>query len=194
MKKKPLFLLPAWLKSVLNYVPLILFFAAFHLYTLAAAIIALLISTVIASILLFISERKLALWPMITLVTVLIFGGASLIFQDDRFIKIKPTVVQLAFTLILGISAYIKKPVVKHLLSEAIDLSDEDWQRFSMRFAGLFLLGAVLNEWVWRTQSTEFWVSFKVFGLSGLSVVFFLSQIPFFMKRARNLQPERKKP
>ena len=112
----------------------------------------------------------------------MVFGGLTLYFDDERFIKMKPTIIQALFSAILLGGLAIGKPLLKPVMKAAWDLTDRGWTLLSLRF-GLFFAGmAVLNEIVWRTQSTDFWVNFKVFGAIGLTLVFTMAQVPFITR------------
>ena len=105
-----------------------------------------------------------------------IFGGLTLWLQDETFLKMKPTIVQSIFSLVLLGGLAVNKPLLKPLLGTAWQMDDVGWRKLTLRFALFFAAMAVLNEAVWRTQSTSFWVTFKVFGIMGLTLVFALSQ------------------
>ena len=119
--------------------------------------------------------------PLVTAAIVGVFGGLTLWLQDETFIKMKPTIVQLIFAAVLLGGLAFKRPLLKPLLGAAWPLDDDGWHKLSLRFALFFLAMAALNEVVWRTQSTDFWVTFKVFGILALTFVFVASQI-YFMR------------
>jgi intracellular septation protein len=118
------------------------------------------------------------LLPLITAIVVGVFGGLTLWLEDETFIKMKPTIVNalIAGVLIGGLA--FGKPLLKHVLGAAWHMNEVGWRVLTGRFAAFFVLLACLNELVWRTQSTDFWVNFKVFGLIGLTFLFVLAQIP----------------
>jgi len=120
--------------------------------------------------------------PLITAVVVGIFGGLTLWLQDETFIKMKPTIVEGMFSAILFGGLLFKRPLLKPLMSQAWPMKERGWYLLSLRFAIFFAAMALLNEIVWRTQSTNFWVNFKVFGLMGFTLVFAVTQAPL-MKR-----------
>jgi intracellular septation protein len=113
-------------------------------------------------------------------VVVGIFGGLTLWLQDETFIKMKPTIVQLLFAAILLGGLAFGRPLLKPLLSSMMPpMADAAWRQFTFRYGLFFIAMAGVNELVWRTQSTDFWVTFKVFGLPALTFVFILTQLPF---------------
>ncbi len=96
----------------------------------------------------------------------------------------KPTIIQCAFAIILGAGLLLKRVWLKPIFGGAIDMTENAWRTLTWRFVTFFFASAALNEIVWRTQSTDFWVSFKVFGLMGISIVFVLSQMPFISRHS----------
>lgn len=115
--------------------------------------------------------------PLMTAVLVVVFGGLTFWLHDPRFIKIKPTIINLLFGGVLLFGLMTGRPLLKLLLGEAFNLTDEGWRKLSLRWALFFLALAVLNEVVWRSFSETVWVNFKVFGILGLSMVFAMAQI-----------------
>lgn len=167
------------LKIAIEHGPLVVFFATFIFSNLMTATLALVAATVVAVAVGLAVERRIATMPLITGGVVLIFGGLTLVFQDETFIKMKPTVVQALFASVLIGGLMINKPLLKPLLKNAWHLDNLSWKILTRRFAMFFIVMAILNELVWRTQSTEFWVTYKVFGTIGLTIVFTLTQLPF---------------
>ena len=128
-------------------------------------------------------ERKVALMPLITFVMVVIFGMLTLYLQDEFFIKVKPTIINTMFGVaILGTLFLFKVPVMKLLFDGPFKLDDTGWTKLSFRWGCFFLFLAVVNEVVWRTQSTDFWVAFKLWGIMPMTMIFMLFQYPVMMK------------
>jgi intracellular septation protein len=128
--------------------------------------------------------RHLPVMAMVTAVIVVVFGGLTLALHDDTFIKMKPTIIYVLFGgLLLGGLAF-NKPLLAIVFDSVFDLNDEGWRKLTLRWAVFFLALAVLNEIVWRTQTTDFWVSFKVFGVVPLTFVFAALQYPLLQKYA----------
>ena len=172
---------PAWLRPLVDYGPLAAFFAVYWLRDLTAATAAIMVATALALGLSLIIEKRVPLMPLVTAAIVGVFGGLTLWLQDETFIKMKPTIVQLIFAGVLFGGLLLKRPLLKPLLGTAWPLDDAGWHKLSLRFALFFLAMAALNEIVWRTQSTDFWVTFKVFGIMALTFGFVVSQI-YFMR------------
>ena len=178
---------PSWLRPLVEHGPLVLFFVVYVSRDLMAATAVLIGAAVLALGLSLAMERRVPAMPLVTAVLVGIFGGLTLWLRDETFIKMKPTIVQCLFAAALLIGLTLKKPLPKIVLGSALRLTDRGWCVLSWRWAAFFLAMAGLNEAVWRTQPTDFWVSFKVFGILVLTVVFALAQTPVLM---RHRQPE----
>ena len=128
--------------------------------------------------------RHLPMMAMVTAVIVVVFGGLTLALQDDTFIKMKPTIIYLLFGGLLLGGLFFNKPLLAIVFDSVFDLNDEGWRKLTLRWAIFFLALAVLNEIIWRTQTTDFWVSFKVFGVVPLTFVFAALQYPLLQKYA----------
>jgi intracellular septation protein len=128
--------------------------------------------------------RHLPVMPVVTAVIVVVFGGLTLILQDENFIKVKPTIVYVLFAATLLGGLAFKKPLLGMVFDSAFNLTEEGWRKLTVRWGLFFLVMAVVNEMVWRTQSTTFWVNFKAFGFIPLTMVFALAQFPLLQKYA----------
>ncbi|MBZ6075576.1 septation protein A [Microvirga puerhi] len=126
--------------------------------------------------------RKLPIMPLVSGVVVVVFGGLTLFLQNDMFIKLKPTIVNAMFGLVLLGGLYFRKPLLEIVLDSMFELTDEGWRKLTFRWALFFFVLAILNEVVWRTQTTDFWVAFKVFGIMPLTIVFALAQTPLLLR------------
>jgi intracellular septation protein len=180
---------PRWLKPAIDYGLLAVFFASYVTLGLMAATAALIAASLIALLLAWLLERRVPLVPLVTAGIVVVFGGLTLWLQDETFIKMKPTIVQAMFALILLGGLAFGRPLLKPLLGPMMPpMSDRAWRQFTLRYALFFVAMAGLNELVWRTQSTDLWVTFKVFGLPVLTILFILSQLPFVGRATRVAQ------
>ncbi|MCH8138556.1 MAG: septation protein A [Proteobacteria bacterium] len=173
---------PTWLKPTVDYGPLLVFLAFYLATDLLVATAALIAVTLLALVLALWIERRVPWMPVVTAAVVGVFGGLTLWSGDEIFIKMKPTIAQLLFAAVLLGSLALGRPVLKPLLGAAWPMDDLGWRRLSLRFAIFFLVMAALNEAVWRTQSTDVWVLFKVFGLFGLTMLFSLAQVPLMSR------------
>jgi intracellular septation protein len=128
--------------------------------------------------------RHLPVMPLVTAVVVVAFGGLTLALQNETFIKLKPTIVYLLFGGVLLGGLAFRKPLLGMVFDSVFHLTDEGWRKLTLRWALFFVVLAILNELVWRTQSTDFWVNFKVFGVLPLTFLFGALQYPLLTKYA----------
>ena len=140
------------------------------------------IATIIAVLFSYIMEKKIPVMPTVGAFIILIFGGLTIYFDNEVFFKMKPTIINLLFALILYGGVIVKKPLLKFLLGAAIKLEDEGWKILTQRWISFFIALAILNEIVWRTQSTDIWVNFKVFGILPITFIFTMTQFPLIKK------------
>ena len=170
------------LKLVLDIGPLVLFFAANSKFGIYAATGSFMVAVLIALAVSYVMTRHIAIMPVVTAVIVLVFGGLTLFLHDDLFIKLKPTIIYVLFggTLLVGLA--LGKPLLGLLFESVFHLTEEGWRKLTWRWALFFLLLAIVNEIVWRTQTTDFWVSFKLFGVVPLTFVFGALQYPLLVK------------
>ncbi|TDL79829.1 septation protein IspZ [Palleronia sediminis] len=113
---------------------------------------------------------------VVTLVLVVVFGGLTVWFNDERFFKMKPTLIYLIFGAILGIGLLRGRSFLRMVMGEVVPLDEEGWMKLTRRFCLFFFALAALNEVVWRTMSTDAWVNFKTFGLTAAIFLFFMLQ------------------
>ena len=113
---------------------------------------------------------------VVTLVLVVVFGGLTVWLNDERFFKMKPTLIYLIFGTILLVGLLQGKSYLRLVMSEMIPLDESGWMILTRRFCAFFFGLAVLNEIVWRSMSTDAWVNFKTFGLTAAIFVFFVTQ------------------
>ena len=116
---------------------------------------------------------KLSRMQAVTAVIVVVFGGMSVWFNDERFFKMKPTVLYALFAFILGAALLRGKSALQYVMDEAIPLDNEGWMKLTRRTAAFFAALALVNEIVWRTMSTDAWVNFKTFGVTLAVFLFF---------------------
>ncbi len=166
------------IKAMSEYGPVLVFFAAYMLGDLFVATASLMAATAIALAVSYIVDKRVPMMPLITAAVVGVFGGLTLWLNDETFIKLKPTIVQGLIALVLFGGLACGRPLLKPLMGAAWPMNEEGWRRLTLRFALFFTAMAALNELVWRTQTTDVWVSFKVFGLIGLTFAFSLAQLP----------------
>jgi len=169
-------------KLLVDIGPLAVFFIFYTRSDLQSAILPFMIATAIAVLFSYITEKKIPIMPTVGAFIILVFGGLTLYFNNDTFFKMKPTIINLLFAGILLVGNFMNKPLLKFLFSGALKLQDEGWNILSKRWVGFFISLAILNEIIWRTQSTDFWVTFKVFGILPLTFIFTIAQISIIKK------------
>lgn len=140
----------------------------------------------------YVMTRRLPMMPLVTAAIVVVFGGLTLFLQNETFIKLKPTIIYLLFAVTLFGGLLFRKPLLAMVFDQMFNLSDEGWRKLTIRWALFFLAMAVLNEIVWRTQSTDTWVTFKVFGVMPLTFIFAALQYPILTKYAVEPKDEAK--
>ena len=172
------------LKLALDLGPLVVFFAAnarFGIFVATAVFMATIIAALAVSYAL---TRHVAIMPVITAIIVLIFGTLTIVLHDETFIKLKPTIIYTLFGLTLMGGYLLDKPLLAIMFDAMFHLTEEGWRKLTLRWAAFFLVMAVVNEAVWRTQTTEFWIGFKLFGFTPLTFCFAMLQYPLLMKYA----------
>jgi intracellular septation protein len=172
------------LKLVLELGPLGIFFFVNTRFGIFWATGFFMVAVTIALAISYILIRRLPIMPVISGIVVLVFGGIALWLQNDTFIKIKPTIVNTLFGAILLGGLAFGKPLLGYVLDSVFRLTDKGWWTLTLRWGVFFLVLAVLNEIVWRNFSTDFWVSFKVFGTMPLTLLFTFSQIPLINRES----------
>ena len=177
---------PGWLRPTVEYGPIAIFFVAFNIAGLFVATASIMVSTALALTLSYAVERRIPMMPLITAVFVGIFGGLTLWLNDETFIKMKPTIIQAIFGSVLIAGLLANRLFLKSLMGSAWHMADKGWRILTLRFSLYFYFSAILNEAIWRTQSTDFWVNFKVFGLMGLTIVFIVTQLPLLKRFSLN--------
>jgi len=170
----------SFLKFITDFGPLMIFF--YYYYDsgkdLKVAIPPFIIATILALIIVWLFERKIPKVPLLSGILIIFFGGLTIYFNNPVFIYIKPTIINILFGLALIFGRYFtNEPIMKKLMGKSISLTNEGWEILNKRWIYFFFGLAILNEMVWRTQSEEFWVNFKVWGLLPITFVFAASQV-----------------
>jgi intracellular septation protein len=174
------------LRLALDLGPLLLFFGVNALYGIFVATGFFMVAIVAALVTSRLLTGRFAKMPMVTAVLVLVFGGLTLYLQNETFIKIKPTIIYILFAGILLGGLALNRIFLQTFFGEAFRLSDVGWRKLTIRWAGFFIFLAVTNELVWRSVSTDTWVSFKVFGLLPLTLIFAVMQTGFLQRHAQS--------
>lgn len=165
------------IKLLVELGPLVVFFIGNSRFGIFAGTGAFMVATLIA---LAVSRALLGRIPTMPLVSgffVIVFGGLTLWLQDDQFIKLKPTIVNGLFAVILFGGLAAGKSLLKVVFGDVFRLTEEGWRQLTFRWGLFFVALAVVNEIVWRFFSTDFWVSFKVFGIMPITMAFAIAQM-----------------
>ena len=167
--------------------PLLVFFfvnAKFNLFAATGAFMVAIVAALAAS---YVVTRHIPVMAIVTGVIVLVFGTLTLVLHDETFIKVKPTIIYGLFAVILGGGLLFGRSFIAVMFDQMFNLTPQGWRILTLRWALFFLAMAVLNEVIWRTQSTDFWVTFKAFGVVPLTMVFAMTQMPVI--RRYHLEP-----
>ncbi|MDA9604612.1 septation protein A [Candidatus Pelagibacter sp.] len=172
-------------KFITDFGPLAIFF--FYYYNndkdLSIAIPPLIVATLVALVVVWFIEKKLPMMPLASGILITFFGGLTIYFNDPIFIYIKPTIINILFALALLFGKFFtEEPILKKIMGKSIALSDTGWELLNKRWMFFFFCLALLNECVWRTQTEEFWVNFKVWGMLPITLIFTGFQISLINK------------
>jgi intracellular septation protein len=162
--------------------PLLVFFIAnakFHLFVATGAFMVAVLAAMIAS---YVVTRHVPIMALVTGVIVLVFGTLTLVLHDETFIKVKPTIIYSLFALVLGGGLLFGRSLIAVMFDQMFNLTPQGWRSLTLRWALFFFALAILNEVVWRTQTTDFWVNFKVFGVTPLTMLFAFTQMPLIKR------------
>jgi intracellular septation protein len=171
------------LKLVLDVGPLVLFFVANGRFGIFAATAIFMAAIVAALLVSYVMTRHWPIMPVVSAIVVLIFGSLTLILHDETFIKVKPTIIYLLFGGVLLFGHILNKPLLAIVFDSVFHLTEEGWRKLTLRWVAFFFVLAVLNEVVWRTQTTDVWLGFKL-AVVGITFVFAALQYPLLMKYA----------
>ena len=175
----------SFIKFATDFGPLIIFFIFYYNNDkdLKVAIPPFIIATLISLIIIWFLERKIPMMPLISGVLISLFGGLTIYFNNPLFIYIKPTIINVLFGLALLFGKYFtNEPILKKMLGKSINITDDGWNLLGARWMFFFFSLAVLNEIVWRTQTEEVWVNFKVWGMIPITFIFTAFQIKLITK------------
>ncbi len=167
--------------------PLLVFFAANAKFQLFVATGAFMVAIVMAMIASYVVTRHIPLMALVTGVVVIVFGTLTLVLHDETFIKVKPTIIYSLFAAVLGGGLLFGRSFIAIMFDQVFNLTPEGWRKLTLRWALFFVGMAILNEVIWRTQTTDFWVAFKAFGVIPLTMIFAVAQMP--LTKRYHLEP-----
>ena len=179
----------SFLKFVTDFGPLLIFLIVYYNgdKNLKVAIPPFIVATLIALAVVWFIEKKIPMVPLLGGIFITLFGGLTIYFDNPVFIYIKPTIINILFGLALLFGKYFTaEPLLKKMLGNSMKLNDEGWKILNNRWVYFFFGLALLNETVWRTQSEEFWINFKVWGILPLTLIFTAFQISIINKYKLN--------
>jgi intracellular septation protein len=175
---------PQFVKMALELGPLVVFFIVNSRADIFVGTAWFMVAMVISLVLSWLLLKKIALMPLVTGAVVLVFGGLTLWLHDDTFIKMKPTIVDSLFGVVLLGGLLFRQSLLKYVFGDVYKLQPKGWMVLTLRWGVFFFFLAALNEVVWRTQSTDFWVAFKVWATMPLTILFAALQLPVLNKYA----------
>ncbi len=177
------------IKFVTDFGPLLVFFVIYYKSgkDLTVAIPPFVVATLLALAIVWFLEKKIPMVPLFGGILITVFGGLTIYFNNPIFLYIKPTIINILFGLALMFgNIFTKEPVLKKILGKSLPLNDEGWKKLNNRWMYFFFGLALINEIVWRTQSEEFWVNFKVWGIIPITFIFTAFQIGLLNKYKKN--------
>jgi intracellular septation protein len=173
-------------KMLFDFGPLLVFFGTNYLYNdLMLSVKVLVAATLVSLALSWHIERRVSLMAAIGCAALVFFAGLTLYFDNELFIKIKPTVVTSLFAALIAGGRLLGRNPLAAIIGKQIDLTPQGWRAISWLWVAMFATSAVANELAWRTLSTDDWITFKVFGLTGISLLFFVLSVPILQKHQR---------
>ena len=173
------------LKFITDFGPLLIFFTFYYQNekSLQVAIPPFIIATILSLGIIYLLEKKIPIIPLTSGILITFFGGLTIYFNNPIFLYMKPTIINVLFGFALLFGKYFSKEnLLKKLLGNSIKLKDEGWLKLNARWIYFFFFLALLNEYVWRTQTEEFWVNFKVWGLLPITFIFTVFQVSLINK------------
>ena len=167
--------------------PLLVFFGANARFGLFAATGAFMVAIVAAIVASYVVTRHVPLMALVTGFVVIIFGTLTLVLHDETFVKVKPTIIYGLFAAVLGGGLLFGRSFIAIMFDQMFNLTPQGWRILTARWALFFSGMAILNEIIWRSQSTDVWVAFKAFGVIPLTMIFAIAQMP--LTKRYHLEP-----
>ena len=179
----------SFIKFITDFGPLLIFFTFYYRSekNLTVAIPPFIVATIIALAVVWFLEKKIPMVPLLGGIFITLFGGLTIYFDNPIFIYIKPTIINILFGIGLLVGKFFTdEPLLKKMLGNSLSLTEEGWKVLNSRWVYVFFGLALLNEIIWRTQSEEFWVNFKVWGILPITIIFTAFQLSVITKFKSN--------
>ena len=174
-----------FVKFVTDFGPLAIFLYIYYSSgkDIKVALVPFIIATIVALIIVWLLEKRVPMVPLLGGILITFFGGLTIYFNNPIFIYVKPTIINILFGLALLFGKYFtKEPILKKIMGKSLSLTSIGWDLLNKRWVYFFFCLALLNEIVWRTQTEEFWVNFKVWGILPITFIFTAFQVPLINK------------
>lgn len=176
------------MKLLFDFLPIVLFFIAFKMYDIYVATAVAIVASILQVATFWLKYRTVERMHIVTLILIVVLGGATLVLQDELFIKWKPTAINWAFALVfLGSQWVMKKPLIQSMMEKGVSLPDDVWQRLNLSWVIFFVLMGVANLYVMYYFDTNTWVNFKLFGVLGLTIAFVVAQALYLSKHIQHM-------
>ena len=173
-------------KMLFDFGPLLLFFGTNYIYSdLMLSVKILVAATLVSLALSWHFDRQISVMAAVGCASLVFFAGLTLYFDNELFIKIKPTVVTLMFAVLIAGGRLLGRNPLASIIGKQITLTAQGWRAISWLWVAMFVTSAIANEVAWRSLSTDDWITFKVFGLTGISFLFFAFSVPILQKHQR---------
>ena len=170
-------------KMLFDFGPLLLFFGTNYIYSdLMLSVKILVAATLVSLALSWHFDRQISVMAAVGCAALVFFAGLTLYFDNELFIKIKPTVVTLMFAVLIAGGRLLGRNPLAAIIGKQIILTAQGWRAISWLWVAMFVTSAIANEVAWRSLSTDDWITFKVFGLTGISFLFFAFSVPILQK------------
>ena len=173
-------------KMLFDFGPLLFFFGTNYIYSdLMLSVKVLVAATLVSLVLSWHFDRQISMMAAVGCAALVFFAGLTLYFDNELFIKIKPTVVTLLFAALIAGGRLLGRNPLAAIIGKQINLTAQGWRAISWLWVAMFITSAIANEVAWRSLSTDDWITFKVFGLTGISFLFFAFSVPILQKHQR---------
>ena len=171
-------------RLLLDLGPLVLFFGTNYMTRdFMLSIKVLICATIIALIIGWLTERRISLMAAAGCIAVAFFGGLSVYFDNEIFIKVKPTILTGLLAFLIAGGRLIGRNPLRAIMGSQINLTETGWRQMSWLWVAMFTTTAIANEVAWRALSTDDWVTFKAFGITGISLIFMVASFPVLSKQ-----------